>query len=139
MRESTENFIYESHGRTWITLGGLFIGLLMLAIAAASGAPTVIYLVLALFLSGMGYLVIWSPRAGMRITGRRLIIWRGEQAKEIALNDIEVVRIQSWSDSTDVTVCLKNGDTVDIFDRCRPTTPELVVALEQAGVTVAQN
>ncbi|HUS56313.1 MAG TPA: hypothetical protein VMY41_20170 [Thermohalobaculum sp.] len=131
---------YQSRGRTPLNLALLAIGIGMFGTAAAMEArPLIVLAPIAAFTGMLGYLVIFDRRAGMEIDNAGLTMWRGTRRERIALDEIERVHVEHWSDSVDVTIHQRDGGTIDIPDRCRPSLRPLTRALETAGVQVTQS
>ena len=133
-------YSYQTRGRTPLNLALLAIGIAMFGTALAMEARQLIVLApIAAFAGMLGYLVISDRRAGIEIDDAGVTLWHGARRDRIALDEIERVHVEHWSDSVDVTIHRHDGGTLVIPDRCRPALRPLTRALETAGVHVTQS
>jgi hypothetical protein len=117
----------------------LVIGVVMFGVAVALDVWKLIILApIAAFTGMLGYLVISDRRAGIAIDNDELTLWRGARCERAALDTIERAHVEHWPDSVDVTIHRRDGGTIEIPGRCRPSLRRLTRALETAGVQVTQ-
>ena len=129
---------YESRGHTPLNLALFAVGLALLALAAATTDFWLVFLPLAAFALGMGYLVVCDPRVGLEIDQHQISFWDRHRRETIPLADIERVHIEHWSESDDVTIHRRDGAAVDVPSQCRPASGLLSRVLKQAGLTVTE-
>jgi hypothetical protein len=131
---------YQSRARTPLNLALLVIGIGMFVAAFAMEArPLIIFAPIAAFTGMLGYLVIFDRRAGIEIDNAGLTLLRGTRRDRVGLDEIARVHMEHWSDSVDVIIHRRDGSTIDIPDRCRPSLRALTRALKTAGVQVTQS
>lgn len=105
-------------------------------VMAQHGAAFVIWLpVLAGGVMILGAL-IRNPVNGVQMTQHRLILSPWHKPRLILLSDIEAVKVEAWTDSTDMYVQLKSGETVKVSPMDTPPVIAFRAALSARGIAV---
>ena len=121
-----------------MTFFGLAASLAFVAGAWAYGAP---WLVLApAFIGGLVALVpiIGNQVYKMRIDRQAMEIDCNGMIKRILLSAIDFIRITQWTDSSEVTIHLKDGTLYQIPMMTRPPLEKFRKVLAERGIAVTE-
>lgn len=87
-------------------------------------------------------LVLWAlirnPQTGLRITDDALILSPWQTRQVIPLAEIEAVKYHEWSDSTDVYIWLKSGETVRVSPLDAPPVKSLRSVLAEKAIPIIE-
>lgn len=85
------------------------------------------------------YLIIKNPISGVVVQPDALVLSPWQSPQSIRVADIDKVEIVSWSDSTDMKVHLKSGETIEAFAGDIPPTEPFRDALAQVGIPLEKS
>lgn len=89
-----------------------------------------------------GGLVLWAlirnPVNGLQVTEDRLILSPWREPREVPLKEIETVQYEEWSDSTDMFLLMKSGDTVKVSSLDMPPVGTLRTVLSGKEIEVVE-
>ena len=132
-------YSYQERGRRPITYVAAAVFCFVFGAGVYHGAPW--YFCLPVVLGGamIFYLLVKNPISGLIVQPDALVLSPWERPKSIRLAEIEKVEIVSWSDSTDMNVHLKSGETIQAFAGDIPPTEPFRAALAEVGIPLEQS
>ncbi|MCF2905276.1 hypothetical protein L0666_09765 [Octadecabacter sp. CECT 8868] len=133
-----EDYEHQLSGRRpvmWLVLMGVlgFIG-----VAWGEPAPIFFWVILAATLGLVLWSLIANPISGLRISGDRLIIAPQQQNNEISLANVDYLKIDNRSDSTEFVLYLKDGGGLAVHENNFPSIKETTRVFEERGIKVAR-
>ena len=131
---ATQTLAHQVQGRRSAMWSALWLGLALLAIGLARGAPPV---VLAIWLTAAcvaGWAVWSSPEYGCRISGRRLILSAPTGETRYALDEIEAIELIRFADEEDWRIHLKDGRNLPLPNQCLPRRERMEAVLAVQGI-----
>ncbi len=129
-------YIYTLSGRRPMTLFGLAASLAFVALSWSYGAPWYALAPALLIVPIMLTTIIRNPVYGIRIDRHAMEIDRNGEVKRILLTAIDYIKITTWSESSDTTIHLKDGNLHQIPQMTRPPIGEFRDVLAKHGVAV---
>ena len=129
-----EIYAYRETGRrpmVWLA-AGVFVFLMWLAVTKS--APVFIYVPWALGGGMVAYLLVRNPVSGVRLFEDRLVLSPEFRPHTVQVCDIDRIELISWTDSTDMNIILRSGDTIRLFTGDIPPREPFARALAQVGI-----
>lgn len=132
-------YSYREKGRRPATYLAAVVFLFVFGAGVYHGAPW--YFCLPVVVGGamIFYLLVKNPVSGVVVQPDALVLSAWERPQSIRVAEIEKVEIISWSDSTDMNVHLKSGETIRAFAGDIPPTEPFRAALAQVGVPLERS
>ena len=132
-------YSYQEKGRRPATYLAAAVFLVMFGVGIYHGAEW--YFCLPVVLGGamIFYLLVKNPISGVVVQPDALVLSPWQSPQSIRVAEIEKVEIVSWSDSTDMKVHLKTGETIEAFTGDIPPTEPFRVALARVGIPLEQS
>lgn len=132
-------YSYQERGRRPVTYVGAAVFLFVFGLGIYHGVPW--YFCLPVVVGGamIFYLLIKNPISGLILQPDALVLSPWERPKSIRLAEIDKVEIISWSDSTDMKVHLKTGETITAFSGDIPPAEPFREALAQVGIPLERS
>jgi hypothetical protein len=129
-------FKYQSSSRNALTVAALLAAILCLACGIVYGAPLVWLLIAGVAVAVLLLSVLVNSKFGMLINESEMAWYDGRDEYNVALNDIEYVKLTEWSENFDVDVVLASGESLRVDSHCVPELRRLRKALHQFGINV---
>lgn len=130
----TKIYSYDEPGRRPTVYLGTVVFAVVLVGAFYNAAPWFFYLPLLGGGAMLLYMLVKNPVSGVTLYKDRLVLSPLLHPNSIPLSDIERIEIISWSDSTDMKVHLKSGDSISAFSGDIPPRAPFAKALAQVGI-----
>lgn len=127
-------FEYEEAGRRPLTWMALAVFAFLFWIAWSNGAPWYIWAVWSVSFAMLAYLLVTNPKSGLRITDRVIEHWAGRKRTSIERSKVSHVEIEEFSESTYVSIHLKDGSKDHLFSGSVPPIPRLETALQDHNI-----
>ena len=130
------DYAYASRGRSPLTWAFLVVGAVFAGVAWTEGAPWFAWAPLALFLGLTILVLVRDERHGMTLTTKALIVEGPAGRRTTPLADIAFVRIEEWSESTNVALHFATGEVWPVPSAAHPSGRILARELRLRGVDV---
>jgi len=75
--------------------------------------------------------------SGARLTRTHLDVWNGTWRQRIALDTVDHVRFNNWSNDTSLTLVMKDGRKGSVPSICYGSAPEFAAAFHSIGLRTA--
>ena len=87
-------------------------------------------------------MILWAlvrnPVTGLQVTQHHLILSPWHVPRVILLEDVEAVKFETWTDSTDMFVQLKSGRTVKVSPMDVPPLSSFRKVMSARGISVIE-
>ncbi|MEM1047920.1 MAG: hypothetical protein AAGL24_17305 [Pseudomonadota bacterium] len=131
-------FHYEEAGRRPVSWAALAVFVFLFWIAWTYDAPWFIWAIWLASFAMLAYLLIANPKSGLLITDRVIEHWAGRKRTRIERSKVSHVEIEEFSESTYVSIHLKDGSKDALFSGSVPPIPRLETALRDHGIATVR-
>lgn len=131
------NYTYEQRGRRAIVAVAVVLGLGMVALGLAYGAPWYFIAIPGIPALMALAVLVQNSQSGLRLEGNTLILFKDEWSHVIDVRAIRGVRITRWSDGQpSVWLDLVNAPAYRLPGYCFGSSQQLIDAFRQRGIPV---
>lgn len=127
-------FAYEKSSRRPMTWAALIATCAFLVVAWVFAAPWDILALWALAILGLAIMLVRNPKYGIRLDDGGLTYWARGPEQVLAFADIDHVAFHPVTDSSYITVHLRDGESVRIFADAFPPVDRAIAELTARGV-----
>lgn len=135
----TTLYEYRLSGRRPAIWGAGAVFLVISLLMASEGAALVIWIPVLLGGAMILWALIRNPVNGVQVTEDSLILSPWSHPRLIPLSQIEAVKYREWSDSTDMHIWLKSGETIRVAPMDMPPVAGLQSALAGTGIRILKS
>lgn len=129
-------FEYRLPGRRRAVWLAAIIVVFLIGISGQFQAPEVVWFAWLTLAVMLGWMLMAQPSSGIRVDYANFTVSAWHHPRDIPLAEIDHIRVRHWTEDSDITIVLRNGDEIDVGAGDLPPIPVLEDVMIARGVPV---